>query len=438
MGRETPRLWIVAGAQWGDEGKGKTVDILAEEADVIYKVNGGKNAGHSIKNHLGSFALHLTPGGIFYLNKFNVIGNGVMYSLKSGIDEIQDLESRGVSTEKLLISSRAHLTFAYHEIEDRLQERMRGSEKIGTTGSGNGPGYSDKVNRYGIRAEMLQDPKGLMDDLRIILKAKSDLYFPGQSIPEEFKPEFYENLIMESARILGPKITDIYEFNEEQLRKGSTLLIEGSHGTLLDIDGGTYPMVTSSSCTVPGLISSAGLPNMRADRAIAIYKAYQTRVGEGPMPTELFDENGELIRTKAHEFGTTTGRPRRTGWFDGVAAQIAQQMNGFTESVIARGDVLTNVNNIKIAIAYWLNGKTITRFPSNIRQLMECQPIYEEETYYWDQDFQGATRWDDLPKGAQKYYIRLAQLTGVAPSYIGTGPAREDGINLNFDIRQTA
>lgn len=438
MSHEKPTLWIVAGAQWGDEGKGKAVDILAEQADVIYKTNGGKNAGHTVQNDCGTFALHLTPSGIFYPDKLNIVGNGVVYSLAEGIREVEDLQSRGIFTDGLFISSRAHLTFAFHEKEDALQEQFRGSGKIGTTGTGNGPGYSDKANRLGLRAEMLQKPDDLMSELNKSLGIKSKLYFPNQIIPDEFRAEYYEELVKHGARMLGDKVVDIYEFNEEQLRKGATLLIEGSHGTLLDIDGGTYPMVTSSSCTVPGLISAAGLPNMRADRAIAIYKAYQTRVGAGPMPTEILDEIGNKIRKVANEFGTTTGRPRRIGWFDGVAAKHAQRMNGFTESVITRGDVLTGIRDIKIATAYFDGREATTKFPSSAATLECCQPIYQDRGYSWTEDFRGATAWGDLPQEAQQYYIMLAKLTGVRPTYIGTGPKRGDGINLSFDLRETA
>lgn len=435
MNRENPTLWVVAGAQWGDEGKGKTVDILAEQADVIYKANGGKNAGHSVQNGFGSFGLHLVPSGIFYPNKLNVIGNGVVYSLAAGLSEIEKLESEGVSTEGLRISSRTPLAFRFHEIEDSLQEAHRGSGRIGTTGTGNGPAYSDKADRIGIRIGMLQRPDALMQALKNVLKSKQQLYFPNQVCPPEFQADYYEDLIQNAALILAPKIIDIYEFNEKKLAENATFLIEGSHGALLDIDGGSYPYVTSSSCTVTGLISGAGLPNMRAGRAIAIFKAYQTRVGDGPMPTEIPGEESERIRRIAHEFGTTTGRPRRIGWFDSVAARHAQRMNGFTESVITRGDVLTG-EDIKIAVAYLHENKIVTNFPDDIEVLAQCQPIYHEENHHWDESFKGANNWSDLPYGFQRYLVALAKLTGVKPNYIGTGPRRQDGIDMQFDLRE--
>lgn len=430
-----PEIIIVAGAQWGDEGKGKIVDLLAEEADVVFKANGGRNAGHSVKNEHGSFALHLTPAGIFYPGKDNVVGNNVVYSLRAGMEEIRDLEARGVPTDRLFISSRAHLVLDYHEREDILLEKLRGEGKIGTTATGNGPAYSDKANRIGIRSDMLEDPSEFMDELNRILKLKSDLYFSNKPTPPEFQAEFYEGLIKEASEFLGPRVIDLYQYNDEQLRKGARILIEGSHGALLDIDGGTYPMVTSSSCNIYGLLSGAGLPSVHVDRAIGVFKPYQTRVGAGPMPTELLDDNSERIREQAHEYGTTTGRPRRVGWFDGTAARQSQLMNGFREIVIPLGDALTGIN-VKVSTGYLLDGKVINNFPSRMSRLASCQPVLSTEEFYWTENFRGATSWEDLPQGAQRLYRKIANLVDSRVTYIGTGPSRDENIKLDFDIRE--
>lgn len=424
------KVEVIVGAQWGDEGKGKFTDLLAERADAVFKANGGRNAGHTVENPLGEFALHLVPAGIFYPHTDNIIGPGVALSLRYGIKEILELKSKGVSTERLYISPKAHLVLDFHEFEDSLFESYKGEGKVGTTGTGNGPLYTDKVSRVGLRAELLKHPNKLMDKLAALLAIKRNNH-GAISLPKEFAPEYYEDLIRTAAEVMGPKVCDTDQLTQSHLSRGSRLLIEGSHGSLLDIDNGTYPFVTSTSCTVNGLLMGAGLPRVNIHRAYGVFKAYQTRVGGGPMPSELNGQLEDWLRENGREYGTTTGRPRRVGYFDGVAARYSQMKNGYTDVVLTKLDTLTNIAALKVATAYRMDGEEIADFPTDSDMLAACQPVYKEFKS-WQGDITKITSFDDLPKEAQ-HYIKMGIMRHIPNAnlaYIGTGPGRNQGIQL--------
>lgn len=452
-----PEVIAVVGAQWGDEGKGKIVDYLAQDADVVIRAQGGDNAGHTVINGFGKFALHLVPAGIFNSLSVNIIGSSVVLNLETLLSEVGILSQRGIDSQNLFISSSAHLVFEYHKILDELQEQNRGSGKIGTTGHGIGPAYMDKAGRVGVRAELLGDPDELLFRLDDILKQKRQILSDGNfrksieeylnsgaglgalcnsdlerlimlsydSIPEQFYAEYYEKLIWRASETLSDKILDTGEMVQKHLQNGSTILIEGAHGTLLDIDYGTYPFVTSSSTSVPGLLQGCSIPPQFLTKSIGVFKAYQTRVGEGPMPTEINDEQGKAIREKGREFGTTTGRPRRIGSFDKVAAAYAQRINGFTHTVLTRLDILSGVGDLKVCSQYKEGSRILSDFPADSRRLSECRADYTATDIYkgWDEDLSGIEEYDDLPENAKRYIIGIL---GSKPYIIGVGEKRYD------------
>ncbi|MBI2596124.1 adenylosuccinate synthetase [Candidatus Daviesbacteria bacterium] len=454
-----PEVIAVCGGQWGDEGKGKIIDYLAQEADVVIRAQGGDNAGHTVVNPFGKFGLHLIPAGIFNPFTENIIGAGVALNPKSLMEEMENLSQHGVPLDNLKISPKAHLVFDYHEELDKLQEQLKGNGKIGTTGRGIGPCYMDKAERVGLRAELLTgDPYILLDEMSKALKSKRDALVgrnlaaavdsyleseygggPGfisnedigrmvvvsaDLIPDSFHAEYYEELILNAHRLLAPIITDTDEIVHQRLNKNSRILIEGAHGTLLDLDHGTYPMVTSSSPTVAGLLLGSGIPPKYLTRSIGVFKAYQTRVGAGGMPTELKDAQGELIRQKGHEFGTTTGRPRRVGYFDTLAWEYAMKMNGFSEIALTRLDILSGVGDLKICYEYEHKGEILESFPTDSRILGECSARYLENDKKegWDEDISGVRRFEDLPLNAQNYIGS----TIAKPKFVGVGEKRED------------
>jgi len=367
----------IIGAQWGDEGKGKVVDLLAEKARVVVRFSGGDNAGHTVVNPYGEFKLHLIPSGIFYPQVVCIIGNGVVINPKVLIDEVDQLNQRGIDTSKLFISDRANLIMPYHTLLDGLEEELRGGKALGTTRKGIGPAFADKTARLGIRIGELLDKEALLERLRFILEYKNVILTKIYGVSPLSLNEVYSQYCQYGER-LAPYIRETTTMLEEALAKDELVILEGAQGTLLDPDFGTYPYTTSSSPLAGGGCVGAGLGPTAISRILGVFKAYCTRVGGGPMPTELKDETGDLIRERAGEYGTTTGRPRRCGWFDAVAGRFSTRINGFTGAALTRLDILDVLPLLKICVGYKLDGKTIDYFPGNVASLERCQPIYEE------------------------------------------------------------
>lgn len=432
----TTEVIAVVGGKWGDEGKGKIIDLLAENADVVIRPTGGANAGHTIKNHLGNFANHLMPGGIFNPDVDNIIGNNVAFNPQVFLSELDTLHKASVPTERVYISPRASLTLGFHQYLDGQQEQSKGDEYVGTTKQGIGPTYMDKAERVGLRTSLLKDPSLLMNCLAKVLARKTALYFPRGEVPEQFKPEYYEEMLKEACQVLGPMVQDTDRIINCHLDKGSRIILEGAQGTLLDVTYGTYPNVTSSGCTVMGLMEAAKIPPQNFSRSIGVFKAYDTKVGNGGFPSRMSDDLEARIREKGQEFGTTTGRERMVGWFDGVAAEYAQEINRFTDWVLLKGDVLTGEGPIYICRQYHdpKVGFKTNQFPLEDRDLQRYKPSLVNDGDLlpgWDEDFQGATKWEDLPQEFIKYVSSLfPHVPGARLAYIGTGPRREDGVNL--------
>ncbi len=418
----------VIGAQWGDEGKGKVVDLLAEKARVIVRFSGGDNAGHTVVNPFGKFGLHLVPSGIFSSHAVCIIGNGVVINPAVLIDEIDLLNRHGVDTTRLFISDRAHLIMPYHTLLDGLEEESRGGKAIGTTRKGIGPAFADKVARVGIRVGDLLDKETFLERLRYILDHKNIILTKVYGVSPLSLDEVYSQYCQFGER-LAPYIRETTIMVEEALNREELVLLEGAQGTLLDPDFGTYPYTTSSSPLAGGGCLGAGLGPTRISAILSVFKAYCTRVGAGPMPTELKDETGDLIRELAHEYGTTTGRPRRCGWFDAVAARFSTRINGFTGAAITRLDILDTLPHLRICVGYKLDGKTIDYFPSSINALDKCQPIYEELPG-WQVPTTHIREYGQLPPQAQQYITRLEELTACPVNLICVGPEREQTIQV--------
>jgi adenylosuccinate synthase len=426
--------YAVIGAQWGDEGKGKVVDFLSRRADFVVRFAGGNNAGHTVINQLGKFAFHLVPAGIFWPNTSCIIGNGVVVDPAVLLDELRMLQSQGVDTSRFYISNRAHLIMPYHILLDKLDEASLGSKAIGTTGRGIGPAYMDKVGRMGVRAGELLDIEALQSRLKDIVERKnliiSKVY---DSQPIRFEDVYSKT--KEWSNQLGRYIHPIETMLYDALNSGKNILLEGAQGTLLDLDHGTYPYVTSSSPSVGGACTGLGIPPHSITDIIGIYKAYTTRVGGGPFPTELKDAIGHMIRERAQEYGATTGRPRRVGWFDGVVGRYSCRVNGFTSIVITRLDVLDGFPSVKLCTAYKVHGKTIEYLPSSISELEQCQPVYEEMPG-WQTPTAGTTRAQQLPSEAMAYVHRVEDLVGAKVSIISTGPKRHETVALRPILRR--
>jgi adenylosuccinate synthase len=419
-------LIAVVGAQWGDEGKGKVVDLLAEKADLVVRFSGGPNAGHTVANPYGEFRLHLVPSGIFYSHTRCLIGNGVVVSPVVLLEELQHLQEKGVDTSRLSISTRAHLIMPYHTLLDKLEEEARGSKALGTTRSGVGPAYMDKVARLGIRAGDLLDKEGLLQRLRFVLEQKNILLTKVYGAPPLSLEEVYHQYCQYGDR-LAPFICETELIIKQALEREEIILLEGAQGTLLDIDFGTYPYVTSSSPVAAGAFVGLGLSPKRIDYILGVCKAYTTRVGGGPMPTELEDKTGESIRQIAHEYGATTGRPRRCGWFDAVAARFSTCINGFSGVALTRLDVLDTFASIKVCTGYKVNGDIIDQFPSSSAVLQRCRPIYEELPG-WQSPTTHLRHFEDLPPLARSYIKRLEELIACPVSLVSVGPRREQTI----------
>ncbi len=417
----------VVGGLWGDEGKGKVVDLLARDADMVIRGHGGANAGHTVVNEQGRFAVHLIPAGIFNPRALCVIGPGVVVNPGALVAELDALAERGVDTSNLRISAAAHLVLPYHPLIDQAEDSGRGERKIGTTGRGIGPTYVDKVRRIGLRVGDLLSADDFRARLRFVLERKN-LELASLWI-EPLDAARVADEVLSAAERLRPYIAEAQPLVDEAVARGRQVLLEGAHATLLDLDHGTYPYVTSSACTVAGLLQGAGIGPRRLTRAIGVYKAYCTRVGEGPFPTELHDATAGRIRQAGSEYGTTTGRPRRIGWFDAVAARHSARINAFDGIALTRLDILTGFDELWVCTAYDAGGEEIAFFPTVAETLACCRPIYERFPG-WDEPLTGARGWDDLPASAQAYVRRLEVLLETPVQLIGVGEAREQIVQL--------
>lgn len=416
----------IVGGQWGDEGKGKVVDLLAQKAGVVIRFSGGDNAGHTVVNPYGIFKMHLIPSGIFSPYTVCIIGNGVVINPPVLIDEIDELNQHDVDTTRLFISDRAHLIMPYHLLLDGLEEESRGGKALGTTRKGVGPAFTDKAARLGIRSGDLLDKEVLLERLRFILDYKNDILTKIYGISPLPLDDIYRQYCQYGER-LAPYIRETAIMLEEALNRDELVLLEGAQGALLDPDFGTYPYTTSSSPLAGGGCLGAGLGPTRINHILGVFKAYCTRVGSGPMPTELKDETGDLIRERGQEYGTTTGRPRRCGWFDAVAARFSNRINGFTGVAVTRLDILDNLPRLKICIAYELDGHTIDYFPANLNALDRCQPIYEELPG-WQAPTTNIREYEQLPIEARQYLTILEELIYCPVNLICVGPDREQTI----------
>lgn len=414
---------VVVGTQWGDEGKGKITDFLSANAEVIARYQGGDNAGHTIVIDGKKFKLHLIPSGIFFPEKISVIGNGVVINPKSLVKELAYLHDEGVSTDSLRISDRAHVILPYHIELDRLQEESKGDNKIGTTIKGIGPAYMDKAARVGIRIADLLDREVFAERLRINLEEKNrhftKLYDAEALSFDDIFEEYYEY-----GQQIKQYVTDTSVILNDALDNGKRVLFEGAQGVMLDIDQGTYPFVTSSNPVAGGVTIGSGVGPSKIDKVVGVCKAYTSRVGDGPFPTELFDEVGDRIREVGHEYGTTTGRPRRVGWFDSVVMRHSRRVSGITNLSLNSIDVLSGLDTVKICVAYDLDGERIDHYPASLEQLKRCKPIYEELPG-WSEDITGVRHLDELPENARNYVRRVGELVGVRISTFSVGPDRD-------------
>ena len=420
---------VVVGAQWGDEGKGKVIDVLARDADIIIRYQGGNNAGHTVISEREEFVFHLIPSALLHPGKIGLIGNGVVIDPAALWDELEQLRARGIDVRQTLkISDQAHLIFPYHKRLDIAEEAARTGGKIGTTGRGIGPCYVDKVARCGIRVADLYDADAFAGKLKQNLAEKNPLLQAlYQEPPFEFQPLFEQ--YRRYATLLEPLVVNGPRWLHEAIRAGKRLLFEGAQGTLLDLDHGTYPYVTSSSATAGGACTGAGVPPTCIHRVIGVVKAYTTRVGEGPFPTEFSSDLMEQIRTKGKEFGATTGRPRRCGWFDAVIARHAVLVNGCDRIAVTKLDVLDEMPTIQICVGYRDGARRLEELPSNMAQLARCEPVYESHRG-WMTDTSEVERFEELPPAAQAYLRRLEELLAVPICLISIGSKREQAFKV--------
>jgi adenylosuccinate synthase len=420
---------VLVGAQWGDEGKGKATDLLGGSVDYVVRYQGGNNAGHTVVIGDQKYALHLLPSGILSPNVVPVIGNGVVIDPGVLLSELDGLNARGIDTSKLLISGNAHLITPYHRTLDKVTERFLGKRKIGTTGRGIGPAYADKINRIGIRVQDLFDESILLQKVEAALDHKNQILvklYNRRAMPAELVVQEY----LGYAEKIRPFLADTTLVLDEALKANKVVLLEGGQGTLLDVDHGTYPFVTSSNPTSGGACTGAGIGPTKIDRVIGILKAYTTRVGSGPFPTELLDADGEALRRIGGERGVTTGRDRRCGWFDAVIARYATRVNGLTDFFLTKLDVLTGWEQIPVCVAYEIDGKRVEELPYNQSDFHHAKPIYENLPG-WSEDISKAQTFADLPKNAQAYVKALEEMSGAPISAIGVGPGRTETIQIN-------
>ena len=417
---------VLVGAQWGDEGKGKATDLLGSRVDAVVKFNGGNNAGHTIVIGTEKYALHLLPSGILTPGCRPVIGNGVVVDLGVLFEELDALEARGVDTSGLLVSGSAHVITSYNRTLDKVTERFLGSARIGTTGRGIGPTYADKMARIGIRVQDLFDEDVLRAKVSGALNLKNQILVKIYNRKAVEVDAVVDELLGYVER-LRPMVADTALLLDRMLSEGKTVVLEAGQATLLDVDHGTYPYVTSSNATAGGACTGSGIPPTRISRVIAVVKAYTTRVGEGPFPTELLDEKGELLRTAGAEFGTTTGRPRRCGWFDAVIARYATRVNGVSDFVLTKLDVLTGMDEVPVCVAYDVDGVRHDELPINQVDFARAVPIYETFPG-WHEDISKARTLDDLPRNARDYVAALEKMIKAPISAVGVGPGREETI----------
>src|SRR5712672_2176127 len=417
---------VVVGAQWGDEGKGKATDLLGDRVDYVVRYQGGNNAGHTVVIGDESYALHLLPSGVLSPQVVPVIGNGVVIDPEVLLQEIDDLRQRGVSCEDLLISASAHLIMPYHRALDKVTERYLGSARIGTTGRGIGPAYADKVARTGIRIQDLLDPGILNQKLELVLRERNQVLtkvynrrgIDAAAVAEEYLGygEQIRSYVADTGLVLNQALDD-----------GQSILLEGAQATMLDVDHGTYPFVTSSSPTAGGASVGSGIGPTRITKVIGILKAYATRVGAGPFPTELAGDQGEWLRKAGGEYGVTTGRARRCGWFDAVIARYAARVNGITDFFLTKLDVLSSLETVPVCVGYRVDGARVDDMPMTQSDIASAEPIYEELPGWWE-DISDARQFDDLPAKARDYVLRLEELAGAHVSCIGVGPGRDQTI----------
>ncbi|MBB4912992.1 adenylosuccinate synthase [Streptosporangium saharense] len=420
---------VLVGAQWGDEGKGKATDLLGDQVDYVVRYQGGNNAGHTVVIGDQKYALHLLPTGVLSPNVIPVIGNGVVIDPGVLLSEIDGLQARGVSSERLLISANAHLIMPHHKALDKVSERYLGKAKIGTTGRGIGPAYGDKIYRMGVRVQDLLDPGILQQKIEVALGEKNQILtkiYNRRTIDANKVLDEY----LGYAERLKPHIADTSLILNRALDENKVVLLEGGQGNLLDIDHGTYPFVTSSSPTSGGACSGSGIPPTRLTGVIGILKAYTTRVGSGPFPTELEDEMGDWLRTTGGEYGVTTGRNRRCGWFDAVIARYASRINGVTDFFLTKLDVLSGLERIPVCVAYEVDGVRHDEIPMTQTDFHHAKPIYEEFPG-WQEDISGAKTFEDLPANAQAYVKALESMSGARISAIGVGPGRTETLQIH-------
>ncbi|PFG40187.1 adenylosuccinate synthetase [Georgenia soli] len=414
---------VVVGAQWGDEGKGKATDQLGSRVDYVVKFNGGNNAGHTVVVGDEKYALHLLPSGILSPGCVPVIGNGVVVDLEVLFEEIEGLEARGVDTSKLLVSANAHIIPTYNRTLDKVTERFLGKRQIGTTGRGIGPTYADKMSRVGLRIQDLFDASILRQKVEGALAQKNQMLVKVFNRRAFDVDEITDGLLAYAERV-RPMVADTSLVLNSALDEGRTIVFEAGQATMLDVDHGTYPFVTSSSATAAGACTGSGIGPTRIDRVVGVIKAYTTRVGEGPFPTELDDDMGERLRRVGGEYGTTTGRPRRTGWYDAVVARYASRINGLTDLVLTKLDVLTGLERIPVCVAYDVDGVRHDEMPADQSSFHHAVPVYEELDG-WAEDISGARTFEDLPEAAQRYVLAVEEMSGTRISSIGVGPDRE-------------
>jgi adenylosuccinate synthase len=419
---------ILVGTQWGDEGKGKATDLLADHMDLVVRYQGGNNAGHTVRVGGETFKLHLIPSGILYEHITPVIADGMVVDPRVLLEEMDGLAARGVDTSRLLVSANAHLVMPYHLELDRVTERHLGRHKLGTTKRGIGPAYADKAARIGLRMQDLTDPKIFRQKLDAALKEKnailSKVYNRLPLDADEVSRDYLEFGVR-----LSPHIADTSAVIHRALRDGAGVLLEGAQGTLLDLDHGTYPFVTSSNPVAGGALVGSGIGPKEVDRVIGVTKAYVTRVGSGPFPTEEEGSAGEGMRERGQEFGTTTGRPRRCGWFDTIQLRYAARVNGLTELFLTKLDVLSGLSTVKVCTAYRFEGRTYEDFPPHQTIVHKAEPVYED-LEGWTEDLAGVRGADELPPAARKYVERLSDLGGVPVRTVSVGPSREQTVEL--------
>ena len=425
--------YAVIGGQWGDEGKGKVIDYLAGRSDCVVRYAGGNNAGHTVVNERGEFQLHLVPSGICWPGVTGVIGNGVVVNPDVLLGEIDGLHQQGIATDRLFVSDRAHIIMPYHILLDGLQEEARGRSAIGTTGQGIGPAYVDKAARDGIRVGDLLDARQLPDRIRAAVSMKNRVIIGVY----DGKPLDADAVLAQCqtwAERLKSRVCPTEQMVQDLLEQGKSALLEGAQGTLLDIDHGSYPYVTSSSPSIGGAITGLGIRPQDIAGVVGVFKAYSTRVGGGPMPTEMHGAAAEELREKAHEYGTTTGRARRVGWFDAVAARHSQRINGFTGMVLTRLDILDGMPEVKIGVGYRdEDGAETARFPADTALLERCEPIYEKMPG-WTEPTASVTDYGRLPANARNYVSRIEELVGCKAQIISTGPRRDETIAISSII----